>query len=67
MADGIMLGKGPVKIKVLPGALRVIAPKVGAGLEKPLTKTSKDLPAPVAQAVVHANLKTNGTKPIREA
>ena len=35
MADGVMLGKGKVKIKVLPGALRVIAPEVGTGAEKP--------------------------------
>jgi len=29
MADGVILGKGTVKIKVLPGALWVIAPEAG--------------------------------------
>jgi diacylglycerol kinase (ATP) len=48
MADGVMLGKGPVKIKVLPGALRVIAPEVGTGVEKPRLAADADLPAPVA-------------------
>jgi diacylglycerol kinase (ATP) len=50
MADGVMLGKGQVKIKVLPGALRVIAPPVGAGLEKPPQAAGTDLPEPVAPA-----------------
>ena len=40
MADGIMLGKGTVRIKVLPGALRVIAPEVGTGVEKPQQQRS---------------------------
>lgn len=48
MADGVMLGKGKVKIKVMPGALRVIAPEVGAGIEKPPEEAGADLPAPVA-------------------
>jgi diacylglycerol kinase family enzyme len=48
MADGVMLGKGKVKIKVLPGALRVLAPEVGAGVEKPPEEAGADLPAPVA-------------------
>ena len=52
MADGVMLGKGTVKIKVLPGALRVIAPEVGAGVEKPRLAADADLPAPVAPAAV---------------
>jgi diacylglycerol kinase (ATP) len=64
MADGIMLGKGPVKIKVLAGALRVIAPKPGAGAEKPQTKASKKLPAPVAKAVVDVSVPTNGKVPV---
>jgi diacylglycerol kinase (ATP) len=51
MADGVMLGKGKVKIKVLPGALRVIAPEVGAGVEKPPEEIGADLPAPVAPVV----------------
>jgi hypothetical protein len=29
MSDGVVLGKGTVKIKVLPGALWVIAPEAG--------------------------------------
>jgi diacylglycerol kinase (ATP) len=34
-AEGIILGKGSAWIKVLPGALRVIAPEPGTGAEKP--------------------------------
>jgi diacylglycerol kinase (ATP) len=34
-AEGIILGKGTAWIKVLPGALRVLAPEPGAGAEKP--------------------------------
>lgn len=60
MADGVMLGKGTTRIKVLAGALRVIAPKPGAGIEKPQTQASKDLPAPVGQAVVDIGAPTNG-------
>jgi diacylglycerol kinase family enzyme len=48
MADGIMLGKGTVKIKIKPGKLRVIAPEIGAGLERLPEVAGKDLPAPVA-------------------
>jgi diacylglycerol kinase (ATP) len=47
-AEGIILGKGTAWIKVLPRALRVIAPEPGAGAEKPLEKTTKDLPAAVS-------------------
>jgi diacylglycerol kinase (ATP) len=64
MADGIMLGKGTVRIKVLPGALRVIAPKPGAGVEKPQTKASKEMPVPVAKAVVDVSVPTNGKVPV---
>lgn len=35
-AEGIILGKGTARIKILPGALRVIAPEPGPGAEKPL-------------------------------
>jgi diacylglycerol kinase (ATP) len=49
-AEGIMLGKGKAKIKVLPQALRVIAPEPGAGAEKPLAETAQELPAPVSAA-----------------
>jgi diacylglycerol kinase (ATP) len=54
MADGVMLGKGTVKIKLCPGALRVIAPEVGAGVEVPPQEAGEDLPAPVAPAT-HGN------------
>lgn len=47
-AEGIRLGKGKAKIKVLPRALRVIAPEPGAGAEKPPGETSEELPAPVS-------------------
>jgi diacylglycerol kinase (ATP) len=48
MADGVMLGKGKVKIKILPGTLRVIAPEAGTGVEKPKEEAAAGLPAPVA-------------------
>jgi diacylglycerol kinase family enzyme len=63
MADGILLGKGTVRIKVLPGALRVIAPEVGSGAEKPPQATGADLPAPVAPAVTNKPLDKNGSEP----
>jgi YegS/Rv2252/BmrU family lipid kinase len=47
-AEGIILGKGTARIKVLPGALRVIAPEPGKGAEKPQEKATKELPAPVS-------------------
>jgi YegS/Rv2252/BmrU family lipid kinase len=47
-AEGILLGQGKAKIKVLPGALRVIAPPVGTGAEKPQAETAEDLPTPVS-------------------
>jgi diacylglycerol kinase (ATP) len=34
-AEGIIFGKGTATIKILPGALRVLAPEPGAGTEKP--------------------------------
>jgi diacylglycerol kinase (ATP) len=33
-AEGIIIGKGKARIKVLPGALRVICPEPGSGTEK---------------------------------
>ena len=63
MADGVMLGKGTVKIKVLPGALRVIAPEVGAGVERPRQAADANLPAPVAPAVVSTAPGNNGAQP----
>jgi diacylglycerol kinase (ATP) len=43
-AEGILLGKGTAWIKVLPGALRVIAPAPGSGAEKPLKKAASQVP-----------------------
>jgi diacylglycerol kinase (ATP) len=47
-AEGIILGKGYAKIKILPGALRVLAPKLGEGAEKKQKKSTKELPQPVS-------------------
>ena len=46
-AEGILLGKGSARIKVLPHALKAIAPEPGAGAEKPQTE-SQELPTPVS-------------------
>jgi diacylglycerol kinase (ATP) len=61
MADGVMLGKGTIKIKILPGALRVIAPRAGTGVEKPAQAAGTDLPAPVAPAIAKNAPEENGT------
>jgi len=50
-AEGILLGKGTAKIKVLPRALRIIAPEPGLGAEKPQTETIEALPALVSMPV----------------
>ncbi len=47
-AEGILLGKGTARIKILPGALRVIAPEPGAGAEKPPEEAAQALPEPVS-------------------
>ena len=47
-AEGIILGKGTARIKLLPGALRVLAPEPGPGAEKPQKKATKELPEPVS-------------------
>jgi diacylglycerol kinase (ATP) len=47
-AEGIIVGKGTAWIKVLPGALKVIAPEPGTGSEKPLKKAATELPEPVS-------------------
>ena len=47
-AEGILLGKGTARIKVLPGALRILAPEVGKGAEKPLKETTVALPEPLS-------------------
>jgi diacylglycerol kinase (ATP) len=66
MADGVMLGKGKVKIKVKPHSLRVIAPEVGAGIEKPPEEAGADLPAPVAPvAEDQAALSANNPEPVK--
>ena len=63
LADGILLGTGTVRIKMLPGALRVIAPEVGQGAEKPPQKAGTDLPAPIAPAVTLKEPEKNGAQP----
>ena len=50
-AEGIMLGQGKAKIKILPRALRVIAPEPGVGAEKPQTEMQEELPTPVSITV----------------
>lgn len=47
-AEGIMLGKGKARIKVLPGVLRIYAPEPGLGAEKPKEEAAVDLPEPVS-------------------
>ena len=47
-AEGILLGKGTAWIKLLPGALRVIAPEPSTGVEKPLEEKAGELPRPVS-------------------
>jgi hypothetical protein len=48
MADGVDLGKGKVKIKVRPGALRVIVPEKGPALENPQEDAVEKLPEHVS-------------------
>ena len=50
-AEGTLLGKGTARIKVLPGALHVIAPEVGSGAEKPQPEYIDELVAPVSISV----------------
>src|SRR5215216_4009568 len=50
-AEGILLGKSKAKIKVLPRALRVIAPEPGVGAEKPQAETQEQVPTPVSMSV----------------
>ncbi|HLO15958.1 MAG TPA: diacylglycerol kinase family protein [Anaerolineales bacterium] len=63
-AEGILLGKGKAKIKLLPRALKVIAPEPGTGAEpeKLQTEALEELPVPVAIAVRVENhdLQNNG-------
>jgi diacylglycerol kinase (ATP) len=52
-AEGIILGKGTARIKILPGVLRMLAPEPGSGTEKPPEDVAaKELPEPVS-AVSH--------------
>lgn len=67
MADGVMLGKGTVKIKVLPGVLRVIAPPVGTGLEKPQPASAASLPTPIAPAAASAEAAAAAPAPVAVA
>jgi len=48
MADGVILGKGEVSIKVLPGALRVLTTKENPVLETPKKEKIVVRPKPVA-------------------
>jgi diacylglycerol kinase (ATP) len=50
-ADGVILGKGTAVIKMCRGALRVFAPPIGAGDEKPQEEKSEALPAPLSPFV----------------
>jgi diacylglycerol kinase (ATP) len=50
-AEGILLGKGRAKIKVLPRALIVIAPEPAAGTEQSQAVVMEELPAPVSLQV----------------
>lgn len=48
-AEGIILGKGKAKIKILPGTLRVLAPEPGPGAEKTQEeKSAQELPEPIS-------------------
>jgi len=47
-ADGVILGKGTAVIKMCRGALRVFAPPIGAGAEKPQEAKTEALPAPLS-------------------
>lgn len=55
MADGVMQGKGTVKIKILPKALRTIAPPPGEGVAKTPKEADEGMPAPVSPVVETAN------------
>jgi diacylglycerol kinase (ATP) len=46
-AEGMLMGKGTAWIKVLPGALRVIAPEPGTGAEKLPEEISESVTIPV--------------------
>jgi hypothetical protein len=52
MADGVMLGKGKVKIKSKPGALWMITPEDHVAPPALTKDASEELPAPVAPVSV---------------
>jgi diacylglycerol kinase (ATP) len=54
-AEGTLLGKGTARVKVLPRALRVIAPEVGAGAEKPQPDRLENLPTPISITIATQN------------
>jgi len=66
MADGVMLGKGSLKIKMLPGALKVIVPKVTIKKENSRKEANLELPTPVSQSVVDVQPGDNGKQPLPE-
>lgn len=51
MADGIMLGRGTLRVRVHPGAFRVIVPDATVTQAVSQKKASQELPAPVSPAV----------------
>lgn len=55
LADGVVMGKGAIKIRVRHNALRVIAPKVGTGVEAPVRPEVAAMPAPAAAPAAPAN------------
>jgi diacylglycerol kinase (ATP) len=46
--EGIIVGRGKATVEVIPKALRVIAPEVGSGAEKPQAEIARELPEPVS-------------------
>ena len=56
-ADGISLGKGTAIIKMLHGALRVLAPAVGSGVEKSKAEKLSELDAPISPFVENNDTK----------
>jgi diacylglycerol kinase (ATP) len=62
-ADGVRLGKGTVRIKVCPGALRVLAPAPGAGVEIARSGANDQLPAPLSGPRAPRILSTLNSSP----
>ena len=57
MADGVALGKGTIKIKVRPGALRVITTGKSPEIEGSQNNNVKALPLHTSQPTVHADAR----------